>query len=360
MPLSDDTVKELSNLSQNTLVTLYEIDVYGIIPNLSQTESVFRFYDGTNFNFSPVSFDSNEYVALPMEVSGFGRDSQRPPRPTIRIANIGGVISDIVNNAGGLEGAKITRKRVFLKNIDASNFPSGANPYNASPDPLDRLNDDIFLVNRKASENDSVIEWELAMPIDLENSKFPSNQIMSTICRFRYRGNGCGYAGLGFLTDGSGRPLANCRGWSYFSSNITSGYRTGDIVMLVENKKDRYYRARSDVLGANLTPPPPYNSTFWEEIVATEWATSTSYDVNDIVYKTNNSGYHDYYVCIKAHTSSNDIQPENAEFWTQDKCGKRSKDCASRFAGGGRGMSQESAFGLNFGGYLGVERLPVE
>jgi lambda family phage minor tail protein L len=90
-----------------------------------------------------------------------------------------------------LVGAKFTRRRTFVKYLDAVNFSGG----NASADPNVFFADEIWYIDRKASENGIFIEFELASAMDLTNVKLPKRQVTQNICAWQYRSAECGYTG---------------------------------------------------------------------------------------------------------------------------------------------------------------------
>lgn len=85
--------------------------------------------------------------------------------------------------------------------------------WNPTADPNSYLPDDIWYISQKTTENAQVVEFELASPVDLEGVMIPGRQIQPNLCAWRYRGEGCGYAG-GPVADANDNPtsiLANDR-----------------------------------------------------------------------------------------------------------------------------------------------------
>lgn len=68
-------------------------------------------------------------------------------------------------------------------------------PSNPTADPNSHLDDETWYVAQKTTENQAIIEFELGSPIDLEGVTIPRRQIVANVCGWRYRGDGCGYAG---------------------------------------------------------------------------------------------------------------------------------------------------------------------
>lgn len=68
-------------------------------------------------------------------------------------------------------------------------------PFNPTADPNSHLDDETWYIAQKTTENQAIIEFELGSPIDLEGVTIPRRQIVANVCGWRYRGDGCGYAG---------------------------------------------------------------------------------------------------------------------------------------------------------------------
>jgi lambda family phage minor tail protein L len=121
------------------------------------------------------------------------------PRPKLRISNIYGTITGIILTLpNGLEGAKVTRIRTLARYIDGVNFPGGTNPL-GTPDPTAEFPREIYYIDRKASENRDLIEFELAAAFDLVGVRAPKRQCVSNVCQWTYRGPECGYAGNAYF-----------------------------------------------------------------------------------------------------------------------------------------------------------------
>jgi lambda family phage minor tail protein L len=121
------------------------------------------------------------------------------PRPKLRISNINGTITGIILTLpNGLEGAKVTRIRTLARYIDGVNFPGGTNPL-GTPDPTAECPRQIYYIDRKASENRDLIEFELAAAFDLVGVRAPKRQCVSNVCQWTYRGAECGYAGNAYF-----------------------------------------------------------------------------------------------------------------------------------------------------------------
>ncbi len=117
---------DIQKLAPGNLVELFELDASAI------GGTVYRFHAGTNELQSPVVWQGNIYTPYPVEASGFewsGRGTL--PQPQVRVANIFGLISALCLQHDDLVGAKLIRRRTFVKYLDAINF-SGVNLYTYS------------------------------------------------------------------------------------------------------------------------------------------------------------------------------------------------------------------------------------
>ena len=204
----------IHQLAAGAIVELYEID------STALGGGVTRLHAGTNALQQPVVWQGNTYTPFPIEVKGFEFSSKgQIPRPTVRVANVNGLMGALVRDFDDLIGAKFTRKRTLVKFLDAVNFPGGVNP---TADPTAALPDDVFFVDRKSGENKVAIEWELAASFDVAGIALPRRYIVQNVCPWAYRGGECGYTGTSYFDandapvgsaglDVCGKRLASCK-----------------------------------------------------------------------------------------------------------------------------------------------------
>ena len=138
---------------------------------------------------------------MPIEADGFEYNGKQTPRPTLKISNILGTITTILLTLPqGLEGAKVTRLRTLQRYIDNTNFAggqlllengsnlvlengsaidmeSGLNPF-GTPDPTATFDEQIFLIDRKSSENRAEVVFELAASSDVHGVRLPKRQVL--------------------------------------------------------------------------------------------------------------------------------------------------------------------------------------
>ncbi len=180
--------QDIQKANAGYIVELFEIDL-----NTIGINEHYYFHNGVNELGNSVVFNGITYIRYPIEAGGFERNGNgKQARPTIRIANADGVIGTLSRANDDLVKVKVIRRRTFLKYLDAVNFTGGVNP---TADPNAALNDEIWYVDRKTSENKVYVEWELVSALDLENNYLPKRQCIQNVCTWKYRGAECGYTG---------------------------------------------------------------------------------------------------------------------------------------------------------------------
>lgn len=169
------------------VVEMFVFDDTGIGGSL-----VLRWTAGTTEDDDVVIWQGQQYQPFPVEADGFEQTGTgKLPRPTLRASNIGGQLGAYLRSMKDALGAKVTRKRTLGKYLDAINFPGG-NPY---ADPNTHYPDEIFFVARKATENSTMIELELAVAFDVDNVMIPRRQVIAGTCQWKYRSPECSYTG---------------------------------------------------------------------------------------------------------------------------------------------------------------------
>ncbi|BEM88707.1 phage minor tail protein L [Serratia marcescens] len=143
-----------------------------------------------------------EYEAYPYEITGLATTTDgSQPTPKLRVANISNVVTALCLAYSDLVQAKVSVHQTFVKYLDARNFPAGNSLADASQERVQ-----VFYIDSKTAETNTVVEFQLATPFDLQGQQLPSRQIhgLCTWCiRGWYRtGRGCDYGGVaGFDKD---------------------------------------------------------------------------------------------------------------------------------------------------------------
>lgn len=178
---------DIQKLAPGAIVDLFELDATAL------GGVVTRFHAGVNELGNDVVWDGDTYTRFPIEADGFEWNGKGAlPRPKIRAANITGLIGALARELQDLIGAKVTRRRTFVKYLDAVNFTGGVNP---TADPNCGFPDEVWYVDRKSAENGLYVEWELAAAFDVAGVLLPRRQCIQNVCTWAYRGAECGFAG---------------------------------------------------------------------------------------------------------------------------------------------------------------------
>ena len=191
-------VSELQKINPSSIVELFQLE---LITAIHGSNTKYYFHNGTNTNGNTnLIFNNIEYTKMPIEAEGFEFNGKQTPRPRLRISNILGTFTTILLTLPqGLEGAKVTRIRTLARYVDNANFTGGEillengsnllledgfaidmdqgiNPF-GTPDPTATFDEQIFIIDRKTTENREIIEFELAATYDIHGVRLPKRQI---------------------------------------------------------------------------------------------------------------------------------------------------------------------------------------
>lgn len=192
---------ELQALNSGAWVELFVLDCTNIGGEIT------RFHAGTNEFRNPVVWQGLTYYPYPVEVNGFELNgSGSPPRPKMKVANIDGLLSELLFQMNDLIGAKLIRKRTKVHYLDAENFIDG----NENANPNEHAPDEIYYIAQKLTENNTLVEFELSTALDLQDAILPRRQVLATACAWRYREEVCGYTGVP-VADEMDRPASNLK-----------------------------------------------------------------------------------------------------------------------------------------------------
>ena len=306
------------------------LELFRIFPDKVNKPTLFLgFHGGSIFNKS-ITWQGVQYLPLAMESEGFDIFGDgKLARPKLKVLNKDYIITNFLQNYNDLVNAKIVRKRVSIKYIDDTNF-DGPNPFGIA-DPKAELTDETWLVGRKTQESKVFVELELASPLDLESFDVNYREVVSKFCYWKYRGEGCRYAGL---------PVEKADESPFVDS-------AGSVVV-------PSYNAPTGA-GGEISPVTFFNDP------SAEWATNKSYSKGDIIYVKNNNilirpfggtpnqdgvPLQTVYVCVQANNGQN---PEgNPSYWQKDACSKKLSACQRRF-NSAESISYQKAETINSG-----------
>ena len=182
MSVNSAVFSNLQSINPSAIIELFTLQ---LSTALHGANTIYRFHAGSNLNANgKIVWAGNEYLRFPIQASGFAFQKGQLPRPKIAISNATGLISSILlsvneTTAGNdLTGATVTRIRTLAKFIDAVNFADGTN---ATADPSAEFPQEIYSIDRKASENRELVEFELAAPTDLAGVRIPGRQCTRSV-----------------------------------------------------------------------------------------------------------------------------------------------------------------------------------
>ena len=176
---TDPVFSEIQKINPSAIIELF---VLQLDTALHGANTIYRFHSGTNLNANgQIVFAGNSYLRFPIQATGFAYQRGQLPRPKVTISNATGFLSAIlvsvnqVTAGNDLTGSTFTRIRTMAKFIDAVNFSGGSNPF-GTPDPTAEFKRQIFIVDRKSTENREIVEFELAASTDMAGVRAPKRQ----------------------------------------------------------------------------------------------------------------------------------------------------------------------------------------
>ena len=197
---------QIQLLNPDSIIELFTLDLNPIGENTKV-----RFCNEAFTNGNRVSFNGIQYDALPIEAEGFELTNKgQPPRPTVKISNVEGTLTVLINQYQDLVGCILKRIRTMVRYLDNG----------VEPDPSQVLPPDYYYVERKTSENKLFVEFELSSPIETQ-IKLPQ-RLITQRCTWEYRGENCGYNGSNYFDefdnpvsdpnkDKCGKRVSSCR-----------------------------------------------------------------------------------------------------------------------------------------------------
>ena len=176
---TDPVFSEVQKINPSAIIELFTLQLNN---GLHGATTVYRFHSGSNLNANgEIVWAGNAYQRFPIEATGFAYQRGQIPRPKLVVSNALGTISAILLTVNGttagndLTGATVTRIRTMARFLDAVNFPGNSNPL-GTPDPTAEFKRQIYVIDRKSTENREVVEFELAGAIDMAGVRAPKRQ----------------------------------------------------------------------------------------------------------------------------------------------------------------------------------------
>jgi len=182
MTVNSKVFSSLQDINPSAIIELFTLQ---LSTTLHGANTIYRFHAGSNLNANgEIVWAGNSYLRFPIQATGFAFQKGQLPRPRIIISNATGLISSILldvnqtTTGNDLTGATVTRIRTLAKFIDAVNFADGTN---ATADNTAEFPQEIYSIDRKATETREVVEFELAAPTDLAGIRIPGRQATRSI-----------------------------------------------------------------------------------------------------------------------------------------------------------------------------------
>lgn len=205
--------EQLYKLEPEAIIELFHLEFTSAINGANDN---LYFHAGTNGIPVSLVFNGITYTAAPVEADGFEKKVNGAlPRPTLRVANVNNAITSLMHRSTNPINplmAKVTRIRTCKKFIDAVNFFDQVYTYqdgdtaitqggdtlvfaaHGTGDGTARFPDETWYIDRISSENQQLVEFELASKLELTNVLLPRRTVVEH-CPWKYRGVECGYTG---------------------------------------------------------------------------------------------------------------------------------------------------------------------
>jgi len=347
--MSDIIATDLQQLEPSSaFIDLFELAL--------EDGQVLYFHDGLEADLSTVQFRDNAspyalrtYTAMPVLMEGLEMASDgAPARPSFTVANIlsmfSGLSGDFTND--DLIGSALVRRRTLKKHLHGE---SAAGSAGTAPTEFPIIK---YIIDRIASESNTMVVFEVAVPYDLEGIKLPRRVVVGKYCSWQYQGAAANKGGCSFpadsilfiksnLNDDSTRPhraffdiddtLLFRADW--FTNSNAPDWASGQLYKATSYVEDggKYWRCTAEHTSATGNKPP---SAVWAPIFTyvTHDATNETYAVGDRVFLNDH-----IWRCIVGHNSSTSsvgtiLPSDTSKYWVRDdNCGKTLQSCKSRF-----------------------------
>ena len=243
--MSDKISSDIVTLDPGAIVHLFEMDLS--TGSASSSIDILRWHSGSNEQLQEIVWQGNIYAPFPVQAEGFEFSGVGAiPRPSLTIANITSALTSLISNYDDLVGAKVTRKRTFVKYLDeycyvggaalagTCSAESGGSPYsqskadcldsnkngsagtwtdytstscnsaggtwyaNSIADDTAHFVNEVWYVDRKVLETRTHIQFELTAAHDVQGIQLPGRSIIANTCVWAYKGSECGYTGTNY------------------------------------------------------------------------------------------------------------------------------------------------------------------
>lgn len=269
----------------DSLVELFDIT----LPDGSTTVHFINGLDnGTENIYFPIKdapYTLNEYVAIPIQLDGISVSSSGAQnRPTLTTVNFPSLTRGISSNGDGIAdeetllnilkenglytnqdllGSRVVYRRTLLKYT----YKEGDTPSAPIEFPTAK-----FVIDRVSSEDNMLVAFELASPIDIEGVTVPNRVVIGKYCPWAYQGHEINYEG-GCTWPTSSRNVfydindnklpTNLSTYSSIETSYTSGDRVFVYNYPVQGAK-QVWKVKEGIIGTIPSGAfPPKNPQYW-------------------------------------------------------------------------------------------------
>jgi lambda family phage minor tail protein L len=276
------------------------LELYKLFPDTVGSPSTFLSFHGGSVFGNNIIWQGIQYMPIPVEAEGFGVFGDGTlPRPKIKVSNNNNIVTYFLGKYKDFKNAKVFRKKVFVKHLDDANF-EGGNPFGLANSDSE-ISEEKYLIGQKVQENKAFVEFELNLPLDLDNFNVNHRTVNAKYCYWQYRGLGCRYNGL---------PVEQEDGSAFIDSNNSIITISGEEQI---NFDQRFYQSDSGY-----------------SVGETVYVEDSSITVGRAEYNNEPIPYRTWYVCSQA--SSGQHPEDNPSFWQKDGCTKKIEACQKRFS----------------------------
>ena len=191
-------IAEVDKASQGVLLDLFEVDLtkFG--------GSIYYFCNQKNERGNNVVWRGIEYQAYPIQLEGVELSNEGASnRPKLTVSNVEGLVVGLAEQYDLLIGAKVVRRQVLEKHLDAVNFDNG----NVYADPTQEFVT-LYIIGQMTALDKYTATFTLNLPIETDDALIPARLIIANVCGWEFRGDGCGYDGFAVM-DQFGNPTSD-------------------------------------------------------------------------------------------------------------------------------------------------------
>lgn len=173
MTVNEKVASDIQELSPGRLIELYQLDLTVI-----GGDTTLYFTPVTEEDNTPITFNSLSYIPIHLETTGWDVSGEgQLPRPIITVSNVLLSFSSYIIDLNDMVGARLTRLRTFKKYLDGE----------SEADPTATFPTDMFVIERKISEDKYTVSFELSAYMDVQGTQIPKRQIIRDTCLHSYR-----------------------------------------------------------------------------------------------------------------------------------------------------------------------------